>query len=209
MSRNFGGTGLGLSISKRLVELLGGECSVSSVLGQGSTFSISVATGELDKVSMIQPETTALKTFAEVSSSNESQLTLPNCRVLVAEDGPDNQRLIRFILEKAGAEVTVADNGQIAFDLATTVAAQDTPFDVILMDMQMPILDGYAATQQLREYGYPGIIIALTAHAISNDRQKCHEAGCNDYITKPIDQQALIQLIAEQLETSRDMVAGV
>jgi CheY-like chemotaxis protein len=96
-----------------------------------------------------------------------------DCRVLLAEDGPDNQRLISFVLKKAGADVTVAENGLIGLDLALKARGEGNPFEVIPMDMQMPVMDGYTATSKLREADYPGPIIALTAHAMSDDRQKC------------------------------------
>jgi len=195
-TRQFGGTGLGLSISKRLVELLGGEFSVSSTVGEGSTFSITVSTGPLSDVRLIRGASEAgIEPRAE-TVVNETDISLRNRRILLAEDGPDNQRLIGFILKKAGAAVTLADNGQIGLELATAAKAEGRPFDVILMDMQMPVLDGYAATRRLRNDGYAGPIIALTAHAMSSDRQKCLEAGCDDYATKPVDRNKLLELIA-------------
>jgi CheY-like chemotaxis protein len=112
-------------------------------------------------------------------------------RVLLAEDGPDNQKLISFLIQRTGAKVTVAGNGRIAHDQAVAAVARDEPFDLILMDMQMPELDGYGATALLRQEGYAGPIVALTAHAMADDRQRCLDAGCNDYLTKPIDRPKL------------------
>ena len=122
------------------------------------------------------------------------EVGLNGVRVLLAEDGPDNQRLIAAVLQRAGAEVTVAENGRIAVDKA--IAAGDEGFDAILMDMQMPEMDGYEATEMLREKGLTCPIIALTAHAMSGDRERCLSAGCTDYCTKPINRSSLVAILA-------------
>jgi CheY-like chemotaxis protein len=132
----------------------------------------------------------------------------PPCRILLVEDGPENQRLISFILNKAGAEVTVASNGQEALEIASAIAPgagscepSDAPsFDVILMDLQMPVMDGYEATRRLREAGYEGPIIAISAHAMSIPQQKALDAGCDHYLSKPIDRARLIATIQRYLE---------
>jgi Amt family ammonium transporter len=127
-----------------------------------------------------------------------------NCRVLVAEDGVDNQRLIRAILAPRVREVVVAENGQVAFEIAMNAVVDGRPFEVILMDMQMPVLDGYQATRRLRMNGYDGPIIALTAHAMEGNRERCLEAGCDDFTTKPIDRRALLDLIARFCSRPKD-----
>ncbi|WP_339728602.1 ATP-binding protein [uncultured Gimesia sp.] len=203
VTRKFGGTGLGLTISKRLAELLGGEISVKSTVGKGSTFSITIGTGPIHNIRLLEKNTThELETVSEVMENNQAEFPLQNQHILLTEDGPDNQRLISFLLKKAGAIVTVADNGQISFETATAAMKEGSPFDAILMDMQMPVLDGYGATQLLRDADYQGPIIALTAHAMSGDRQKCLDAGCDDYLTKPVDRRKLVEVVASYLKVS-------
>jgi len=198
MTRKFGGTGLGLIISKRLSELLGGNISVACQLDVGCTFTTTISTGPLSGVEMIHSLEEVRSSFDAASlASNGSQRL--DARVLLAEDGLDNQRLIAFVLKKLGAQVEVADNGQIAFDKAMAALSEGHPYDVILMDMQMPELNGYEATAQLREQGYKLPIIALTAHAMSGEREKCINAGCDDYATKPIDKIKLAATIQAHL----------
>ncbi|UCD74466.1 MAG: response regulator [Phycisphaerales bacterium] len=197
-SRKFGGTGLGLAISKRLARALGGDITVVDTKpGRGTRFRISVATGPLDGVRLIASSDLAhdAGTVRTGEAGDKASPPLLACRILFAEDGPDNQRLIAHVLRQAGAEVTVAENGQIALEAAIEARERGRPFEIILMDMQMPVLDGYAATLKLRQEGFTTPIIALTAHAMTGDREKCTQAGCDDYATKPIDRRKLVEIV--------------
>jgi len=200
-TRKFGGTGLGLTISKRFAQLLGGTITVAETkIGVGTTFRATVATGPLDGVKMLKdPMSATVLSDDDNAVAQISQSNLQGCHILLAEDGPDNQRLISFVLKKAGADVMVQKNGKLALDAALAARDEGNPFDVILMDMQMPVMDGYEATGKLRQKGYIGPIIALTAHAMEGDRDKCINAGCDEYATKPIDRKKLIETIRHHL----------
>ena len=196
-TREFGGTGLGLDISKRFAEMLGGTITIRSVKGEGSTFRVTINPQSFDGAKLISASDAfaSSKVAKENDKKYQENVSPLDCRVLLAEDGKDNQRLISFMLRKAGAHVELAENGQVALEAALRAKADGMAFDVILMDMQMPILSGYEATAALRECDYDGSIIALTAHAMDSDRQKCIDSGCDDFVTKPINRPKLIELI--------------
>ena len=122
-----------------------------------------------------------------------------DCRILLAEDGFDNQQLIAHVLRKAGAEVSVAENGRVAVDLALAAEQAGSAFDIILMDIQMPVMDGHEATRQLRKAGYANPIIALTANTTTENRQKCLDVGFDDYMTKPFDISTFVTAVAQHL----------
>ncbi|MCG6158062.1 ATP-binding protein [Rubinisphaera margarita] len=188
-NRRFGGTGLGLVICRSLCRCLGGEVSVKSEVGKGSEF---LATLKVE----VRPERPLA---VDDNRPNRSSLAhaLDGRKILLAEDGIDNQRLVQFIIEKAGAEIVIVENGQQALDVMNSNEASS--IDVILMDMQMPIVDGYTATRRLREQQHTLPIIALTAHVFPGEIERCLKAGCDVYMSKPIDRRALIEKIREMI----------
>jgi CheY-like chemotaxis protein len=186
-TRRFSGTGLGLAISSQLVQLMGGRLEVSSAVGRGSTFSFVLAFCSVDAQSL--PPVHA--------SFTQSDRPLA---VLLAEDGPVNQLLVKRLLEKAGHTVTVVDTGAQAVE---ALARQE--YDVVLMDIQMPEMDGLEATISIRAREMNGRrrvpIIALTAHAMEGDRERCLAAGMDGYISKPIRPEVLFASLAEHTGT--------
>ncbi|MBX3404092.1 MAG: response regulator [Phycisphaeraceae bacterium] len=206
-TRKFGGSGLGLAISRRLANALGGEITVRSEFGRGSTFTVTLATGDLHGVPLLHDAHEAAHASpAGAQDAAESSAALLG-HILVADDGADNRRLIATLLRRYGASVTVVNNGREAVDAATAAANEGRAFDLIILDMQMPVLDGYGAAAQLRTLGIRTPIIALTAHAMADDRQKCLDAGCDDYAAKPIDRSRLYRVCQQWMESGRRAAA--
>lgn len=195
-TRHYGGTGLGLAITRKLVELLGGAVHVKSRPGQGSVFSLTMPAGfcTLDN----PPSSVSLPVESAVTDDLVRNMRFCG-RILVAEDTPTNQLLIRLILEQLGAEVTLATDGDEAVEEATR-----HPYDLILMDVQMPQKNGHEATRELRRRGLTVPIVALTAHAMKEDRQACLAAGCDGYLAKPIDRDELVRILARHLPSQEE-----
>ncbi|MGH7793799.1 MAG: response regulator [Candidatus Binatia bacterium] len=187
-TREHGGTGLGLAITKRLVEMLEGSISVESEPQKGSTFRVTIPAAPVQAVSTsVKADTTA-----DRAGTEEHPL---DCHVLVVDDREEIRFLISHFIKRAGGRATSVGDGESAIR-AIRSAEECDPVEVVIMDIQMPRVDGYAVTRQLRAEGFQRPIIALTANAMKGDREKCLEAGCDDYISKPIDRQALVQLVA-------------
>ena len=202
ITRKYGGTGLGLSICKQLVEKMGGSISVSSIRGTGSTFSVLIPTGPLEGVPLVEVDRNAPALVA--AKKSESKIGFTDTRILVVDDGDANRELVGLLLRRAGAVADFAENGQVALDCCAR-----TEYDLVLMDMQMPVMDGLTATVELRRMGYQSPVVALTANAMHEDKVTCLNAGCVGFLTKPINSQRLYEKIAEILPDKVVDLAGV
>jgi signal transduction histidine kinase/CheY-like chemotaxis protein len=201
-TRRFGGAGLGLTLCRRFAELLGGSVSLArSEVGGGSCFRVDLP---LIAVPGAVPCTSLDAVSPEVASAAPKEAITLQGRILLAEDSEDNRRLVSFHLRKAGAEIDTAENGRVALTMIEKAEREGQPYDLLVSDMQMPEMDGYTLARTLRERGNRIAIVALTAHAMAEDRQQCIDAGCDDYATKPIDKRELLSSCARWLGGLRD-----
>lgn len=213
ITRRFEGSGLGLNISQRLARLLDGQIYVDSTLGAGSTFTLN-----------IPARITGRKTFVEASLPSLPAGRKPRPfrklhgeRILVVDDRDDMRLLIQRMIEQAGGSSKTAVNGQDALEQYRKAREDGKTFDCVIMDMQMPVMDGFEATMLLRQDGYTGTIVALTAGAMQGERERCLAAGCNHYLSKPVDGRQLLEILADEsltqngapsMETRRNAAAG-
>lgn len=193
-ARKYGGTGLGLVLTKRLAEALGGDYWLErSEPGKGSTFCARLPLGISENCLWLEKKD-IIRNCESTAPKISDTKALAGKRVLLVEDMPDNQKLISLYLQKLGCEITLAENGKVGFE-----KAQDGAFDLILMDIQMPLMNGYEATRRLRENNFRQPIIALTAHAMAEERKKALESGFDGFLTKPVQRQQLIDVLESHI----------
>jgi signal transduction histidine kinase/AmiR/NasT family two-component response regulator len=195
VARTFGGSGLGLAISRKLARLLGGDLRCRSTPGVSTTFSLVIEAGPADLLA--QPAATASAASATVAPQ-----FCAGKRILVAEDSPELRQLIATCLAVAGATLTTVEDGRKAVEEALRARNANAPYDVIVMDINMPLLDGLSATKALRTEGYQGAIIAVSASAMKTDQERAIAAGCDGFVSKPMRQHELLRAIAEHIASA-------
>ncbi len=204
--RRHDGAGLGLAISQRLSHQLGGSVNVASTDSSGTVLELRLPVSDNELAQLVEPDwTTAV---IDDISVTPFPMFHGHPRILVIDDHNDMRSLIKSFLEAAGAQVDIACGGQQAIDCVTADGHGTIVYDALVMDMQMPLVDGESATRQLRASGYEGVIVAMTARALGGDAERCISAGCSAYLTKPIDRSALIDTIAGLVASPRDESAA-
>lgn len=211
ITRQYGGTGLGLSISRQIAHAMGGEIQVQSEFGKGSTFTATIDIGSLEQVRLLDSPvadgiaSSSSNTHSTKKTAGSIPVLSSAMRILLVEDGELNRKLIQVLLTKAGIDnVDIAENGKIGLQKAC-----DDFYDVILMDMQMPVMDGYTAAKKIRELGYKTPIIALTASATAKDKQRCLAAGCTEFLSKPLQPEDLFHLLSELTPEDQSMESSL
>lgn len=195
MTRRFGGTGLGLTLAKQLARALGGDVYLAdSTPGKGSTFVATVKTGDISKSPTITSFENLLTDPAEFIEAPQAiaKQNISDFKVLLVEDSLDNQLLVQNFLEMEGVTVDLASDGEEGME-----KAKNGDHDLVIMDIQMPVIDGYTATANLRQHGYKKPIVAFTAHAFEDEKERCLKIGFTDFLSKPIKKQALVECIAK------------
>jgi CheY-like chemotaxis protein len=207
MTRRFGGSGLGLVISRHIAQKLGGDLTVDSRPGEGSTFTLTVGTGGVAPTEFVDASEVRRQS-APVLPASESVPTHLDADVLLVDDAVENQRLLSLYLKKIGGRVDIASNGQEGADTALRRWKEGRPYALVLMDMQMPLMDGYTAAALMREKGYTLPVIALTAHAMRSDLDRAIQAGCNAYITKPVERASFLTEVWRWAELGKSQAAA-